>query len=377
MKLLEPEWANIDENYKSAAETDFQAFIDNQLFYKYNELLSVIQYEIYKKTLKSISSNRHFFNSTLLLPPVSFNGQTSLSYLHDRSTNTITNNSYSKLIQSHPLLPIYLTTNNKGIISTWSYQPDSKKSIDEFYIEKITKESLSKNKNLKRINFNSYGNEFFTIDDTGNVYFYDFDNQKGNKLPKLTLWTTNSKASRDGVYLNNSGIFSTTSNRNNAPHHTTLWDFLLPLNQSNVGEIDCGGNLIHEISGDSSMLVCNDKPGMISFIDIRRMSVVNSFQAHLDEIKCAKVSEKENFLITCGKGKLYRKKIIYFFNILFLDGFVKIWDLALKTNPLLIESFQPFPSKEHKTQHIRIELANGLLFASTEGHIKLLRNKLF
>jgi len=313
MKLLEPEWANTDENYKNAADTDFQAFIDNQLFYKYNELLSVIEHEIYKKTSKS---KHQFFHSKIVLPPVTYNNQMTLSYLQDRSTNTITNNSYCKLILSHPLLPVYLTTNNKGIISTWTYHSDSKKSVDEYYIEKITKESLSKNKNLKRIKFNAYGNEFFTIDDTGNVYFHDLDCQKGNinRLPKVTLWTTSNKASRDGVYLNNSGIFSTTSNMSNAAHHTTLWDFLLPLNQSNVGEIDCGGNLINEISSDSSMLICNDKPGMVSFIDIRRMNVVNSFQAHLDEIKCVKVSEKENFLITCGKG---REKIRYNYYIKF------------------------------------------------------------
>jgi hypothetical protein len=58
---------------------------------------------------------------------------------------------------------------------------------------------------------------------------------------------------------------------------------------------------------------------------------------------------------------------------------VKIWDLSfLKINPQLIESFQPFNSRKDTTKgHFKIEIANGLLFASVENNIKLLRNKIY
>lgn len=293
--MLETEANNSDEIYRTANETDFKSLIENQMYYKYNEMLTVIQDEICKRT-SSI-----FFGSTLPLPPTTFNEFSTNSYLEDNSSNNITSNSFCKLIASHPVLPIYLTANNRGIISSWNFW-ESKKSIDEYYIEKLNKETINKIRNLKRLKFNSYGNEFLTIDDLGNVFIFDLECGKGTKLPKLTLWNSSSKSSNDALFLNNSGVFATTYNKGNS-HHTTLWDFLLPLNQSNIGEVDVGGNIMQYIAGNSSVAVCNDKPGLISFVDLRKMEVVNSFQAHLDEIKAAKISERENFLITCGKGK--------------------------------------------------------------------------
>jgi hypothetical protein len=261
-------------------------------------MLKIIEHEVYNKY-----SHINFLKiSRSHMPPEFFNGHPSYCYSEDISINNITSSSYCNLTVSHPLLPIYLTTNNRGIISSWSFESDSKKSIDEYYIEKITKESISKIKNLKRLKFNSYGNEFLTIDDIGNLFIYEFENTKNPKLPKITLWNGINMGSKDGVFLNNSGILATTYNKT-SPHHTHLWDFLLPINSANVGAIDIGGNLITDLSSDNSLIICNEKPGIVSFVDIRRMGLINSFQAHLDEIKSIKVSDSENFLVTCGKGR--------------------------------------------------------------------------
>jgi hypothetical protein len=164
----------------------------------------------------------------------------------------------------------------------------------------MTKENLTKSKQLKRLKFSSYGDNFFIIDDTGNLFVFPFYHAPGAKLPKITLWNTSTKSSKDGVFLNNSGLLATTMNKSH--QHTTLWDFLLPMNQSNIGEINTGGNLINSIGSQGYLLICNDKPGYITFIDIRKMEVVSSFQAHLDEIKSIKISEKEGFIITMGHG---------------------------------------------------------------------------
>lgn len=295
----------MEDLYKSASETDFRAQIDKQFYYRYNEILTIIQDEICKKKPSSI------FESTSSLPPAFFNDFNSSLYLQDISTNNITNISYSNIITSHPLLPTYLTSNNRGIISAWSYSSDSKKSIDEFYIEKLTKENMNKIKTIKRLQFNNYGHEFLTIDDVGNLYVFAYDYGKQVKLPKITLWNTNSKSCKDAIFLNNSGVIATTFKKDTL-HHTTLWDFLLPINQANCGEIEIGGNLTKTIASDSTILICNDKPGFISFVDIRRFSEVSSFQAHLDEIKSIKISERENFMITSGKGKQYTNNMNFF-----------------------------------------------------------------
>ncbi len=186
------------------------------------------------------------------------------------------NSNFCSLVVSHPLLPIYLTTNNKGVIHTWSYQGESKTSIDEFYVEKSTKENINKVKTLKKLKFNHYGNEFFVLDDIGNLLFFKFDHNKLFKTPILSLWSSNAKSSRDARYINNSGLVVSTANKNKL--HTTLWDFLLPLNQSNVMEFDNGGNIVTSYNRSPTILLGNEKPGSISFLDFRRNSVISSFQ---------------------------------------------------------------------------------------------------
>jgi len=216
---------------------------------------------------------------------------------------------HANLVISHPLLPLYSTTNNRGIISIWSYESDSRKSIHDYCIEPINKESMNKTKLIKKIKFNSYGNEFLTIDDIGNLSLFNFTHDKDNKLPINNISNILNKGAKDAIFLNNSGIIATTTSKNSQNISSTiLWDFLLPSGNNSIGEIELGGNIINSISSNSSILIANDKPGNISFIDIRKMNVISSFQAHLDEIKSLKISERENFLITYGKGNLNKQE---------------------------------------------------------------------
>lgn len=219
------------------------------------------------------------------------------------SSFNITNSMHANTILSHPLLPLYATTNNRGIVSIWSYDSDTKKSIHDYCLEPINKDSMNKTKLIKRIKFNSYGNEFLTVDETGNLALFSFTHDKDNKLPINNIANNLTKGAKDAKFLNNSGIIGTTTNKNSQNNSSTiLWDLLMPTGNNSISEIDKGGNLINSISSNSTLMIANDKPGNISFIDIRKMDVINSFQAHLDEIKSFKISEKENFLTTLGKG---------------------------------------------------------------------------
>lgn len=191
------------------------------------------------------------------------------------------NTNFCNLIVSHPLLPLYLTTNNRGVIHTWNFMNESKTAIDEFFVEKITKDNINKPRRIKKLKFNHYGNEFFVLDDIGNLLFFKFDNNKSIKTPILSLWSSNSKSSRDGRYINNSGLVVSTSNKNRL--HTTLWDFLLPINQSNILEFETGGNIVTSYNYSSSILVGNQNPGYITFLDTRRNNIVNNFQVRISD----------------------------------------------------------------------------------------------
>ncbi len=209
----------------------------------------------------------------------------------------------ANIVLSHPLLPLYATSNNRGIVSIWSYESDTRKSIHDYCLEPISKDSMNKTKLIKKMKFNSYGNEFLTIDDIGNLALFTFTHDKDNKLPINSIVNSLSKGAKDAVFLNNSGIIATTTSKSSQNNSSTiLWDLLMPSGNNSVNEVDFGGNIISSISSNSSLLIANDKPGTISFVDIRKMNVISSFQAHLDEIKSLKLSEKENFLTTFGKG---------------------------------------------------------------------------
>lgn len=210
---------------------------------------------------------------------------------------------HANTVISHPLLPLYSTTNNRGIVSIWSYESDTRKSIHDYCLEPISKDSMNKTKLIKKMKFNSYGNEFLTIDETGNLSLFSFTHNKDNKLPINNIANNLTKGAKDAVFLNNSGIIGTTTSKNSSNNSSTiLWDLLMPSGNNSINEIDFGGNIISSISSNSSLLIANDKPGNITFIDIRKMNVISSFQAHLDEIKSLKISERENFLTTLGKG---------------------------------------------------------------------------
>ena len=208
--------------------------------------------------------------------------------------------------------------------------------------------------------FSPYGNDFLACNQEGNLYLWGFDHYRATKLPKLSLLKQEWSYTKDAAFLNNSGVLVSTSNKSIERHKTTLWDLLLPQKKCNVGDINVGGNFVLPISSSASFAVINDKPGMVSFVDIRRMEVVNSFQAHSKEIKAVKISAKENFMVTFGN-----------------DSYVKIWDMTNKTEPLLVEAFQPFPvAKSDKKSRFNLEIADGFLFASKDNVIKMLRNKI-
>ena len=376
------ELENWEQNYKNSYINDYYTTLEKQIQENYNEVLSILYHGIVLPRKTFIK-----FPQTLKLPPKYFNSILSSEYLENISniqkfrsmtvgnkdiqltpnltiSNSLEISSYSKILLPHPQLPIYLSSNNKGVISVYSFSPfkDIGATIDEFYIEKKNLEGTNKpiSHAINKMKFNSYGDNLIACDTDGNVYTWNFDHLNKRKTPKNTLQQSSGGFYCDDCcFLNNTGIIATTGNKQDEKPKSVLFDLLLPSNKRVIREIPFGGDKILPVSSDATFLVGNsDKPGNISFVDIRKMEVVNSFQAHQNGfIKDIKLSENENFLVTYGE-----------------DLFVKIWDLNNKTNPLLIESFQPFGGKSEKKSTNKLQLYNGFLFASKDNSIKLLRN---
>ena len=372
---------NWEQTYKNSYINDYFSALERQIQENYNEVLSILYHGILLPRRTFIK-----FPQYLTLPPQYFNSLPSSEYLENISTqqkyrNTITtanapnsqnasstNNpdfsNYSKILLPHPQLPIYLSSNNKGVISVYSFSPfkDVSSIIDEYYIEKKGTDGTSKpvSHAINKMKFNSYGDNLIACDTDGSVYTWNFDHSNTRKTPKNTILQNSGVfCCDDCCYLNNTGIIATTGNKLDERPKSVLFDLLLPQKKRIIGEIPRGGDSILPVASDASFLIGNnEKPGNISFVDIRKMEIINSFQAHQNGyIKDIKISENENFLVTYGE-----------------DLFVKIWDLSNKSNPLLIESFQPFEGKSEKKSTNKLQLHNGFLFASKDNSIKLLRN---
>ena len=374
---------NWEQKYKDSYVSDYYSLLEKQIQENYNEILSILYHGIYlpRKTFTQ-------FPQFLRLPPKYFNSIPSSEFLINISNqqkyaqpssinNTSSNNQggtnttinptevvYSKVLLPHPQLPVYLSSDNRGVISVYSFSPykDVSCPIDEYYIEKNIN---SENKTLhviSKMKFNSYGDTLLCCDSEGSIFTWNFDHSNTRKTAKNTIHQVAGEFSCDDCcFLNNTGIIASTSHKVDEKPKTHLFDLLLPQKKRKIYEIPRGGDKILPISSDASFLVGNmEKPGNISFIDIRKMEIVNSFQAYQNAyIKDVKISENENFLVTYGD-----------------DLFIKIWDLTNKTEPLLIESFQPFEGKTEKKPKNKLQLVNGFLFASKDNSIKLLRNNI-
>ena len=345
---------NWEKIYSNSFNRAYEKTVTNLLKENYKEILSIVNHDIIKK--KQYKSQ---FPMQCVLPPHIFNEIQSDEYLEDISLNTQHSNYHCKVIESHPQLPLYITSNKQGIVGLWSFSYEKNKSLDEFYIEKISKDSSSSksNLNITRMHFNAYGNDFLACTQAGDLYLWSFEHIKNVKLPKIPL-RNELFYSKDACYLNNTGIIVSTNNKSER-HKSMLWDLLYETKKG-VGSVDIGGNLVLPYSKESGFVVANDKPGTVSFVDVRKMEVVQTYLCHDEEIKSIKISPREQFMVTFGK-----------------DSIVKIWDLSDKSELKLVESISPFgDEKRDKKSRYNIKIASDFLFASKDNVIKMLRNKI-
>ena len=385
---------NWEKSYEKSLNKDYNSlfkFILRQN--NYDNIIPILYQDIIKPKYEHKYNDKSlFFPYKQLYPPKLFNEIPYNSYLEEISlynpinrknklflSNFLPSQSdgltiYSDILESHPQLPVYLSSNSNGVIFLYSFSGISKisKVIDEFYIDK---NDSNTNHYINRIKFNLFGDNFMACDTEGNLYNWNFEHNQSRKLPQNIIYnnTENKKNifCNDMCYLNNTGVIATLSNKN-----IIFFDLLMPEKKRKINEIFTGGDMILPYSSGQSFIISNnDMPGKISFVDIRKMETIKSIPLYNinndinkknNDIKIKimdmKLSENENYLITYGS-----------------DYSIRIWDLTNKYNPLLIESLYPYNTDDQYNENNfrgKIKLSSGYLFVSKNNNIRLLRNNI-
>ena len=369
---------NWEKSYEASLNKDYNQIFNFKLRQNnFNDILPILyQNIIIPKNQHKYNNINSFFPEKLLLPPKYYNNAPSISYLNEISLyRSKASSIYSDILESHPQLPIYLSSNSNGIIFLYPFFQKNKKTeiIDEFYVDKT---ESSTNIYMKNIKFNSYGDNFMACDTEGNLYNWSFDHMQSRKMPQNIIHNNPENREyffcNDMCYLNSTGVIATIAKKN-----ISIFDFLMPERKRKATETYFGGEILLPFYSNSSFIISNnDSPGKISFVDIRKMEIIKQVQLYnsinienkkINDIKIMdmKLSENENYLISYGS-----------------DYTVKIWDLSEKNNPLLIESLQPF-NIENKEKindegnfRGKLKLSSGFLFVSKYNNIKLLRENI-
>eukprot|EP00340_Litonotus_pictus_P010872 CAMPEP_0170537354 /NCGR_PEP_ID=MMETSP0209-20121228/102665_1 /TAXON_ID=665100 ORGANISM="Litonotus pictus, Strain P1" /NCGR_SAMPLE_ID=MMETSP0209 /ASSEMBLY_ACC=CAM_ASM_000301 /LENGTH=393 /DNA_ID=CAMNT_0010838837 /DNA_START=978 /DNA_END=2156 /DNA_ORIENTATION=- len=349
-----------DETYSNnydANELEVQ-FI-NKMHHQFNEVLPVL------KSLYFPNKNRFhsLFPVINQLPPSTYNDEPTTFYLSEpigfnsKSTRSSTNTT----ITSHPLLPVYMSASDKGCLSVWSYSPSKTRSLFDYYLDKAAKENNSKQRNVKKIEFNPYGDQFLAVDDeTSSTFVFEFEHYLNRNLPHFVIGgsareggsysssnkSNGSRLMKDCCFMNSSGLLASTNSDYNS-RYSNIWDCLLPPSCCNVAEAyGIGGNIVSSMANQKYFLIGNSSTGYVNFIDVRKMQSSFSFQAHNEEVKSMILSSSQNYLATAGK-----------------DGIVKIWDISSKTEAALVDSIVPFV-KEKNSKKLSLLMRNDCLFVS-------------
>lgn len=297
------------------------------------------------------------------LPHFQYNNQSSALYLHEpthQSSKSLRSTS-SFCVSSHPLLPLYLSSSDKGILTAWSYHYSKKKPLYDFFINKSAKEGNVKSK-ISKIEFNDYGSQFLSVDKENCAsYLFEFDYTNIRSIANYTFGGNSSKRMiKDACLVNSSGVIAATYVDSDNNRYTNLYDSLLfSSGNGNVSQelYGTGGNLITMFNYGNSFIIGNNTNGYINFIDIRQMKSYNSFKVHDDEVKSIVLSNNQNYMATSGA-----------------EGSVKIWDISRKSDITLVETINPF-LKEKNYKKINLIVKNECLYAGGSSSIKLLRNK--
>ena len=291
--------------------------------------------------LTCLETHQKVFVESMKLPPETWH-RSSLEELLGSLESHKSRSERFVNIAGHPLLPLYVTGSDSGVVTLWQYARP--KSLGDFA-------GPSNSSSLTSIQFNSYGDKLGTCDAQGNFFLYKFDLQPTSFQPQLTMMSSVGSKASAFSFLNLGSVIATTGNKPRG--FLSIYDTLLPPNKSLLHTDSVGGNIIHYVSRYQQVIL-GHKKGKLTRYDLRMMKVADTIDSRHENILDLVSDSTETTLVSAGS-----------------DGFVRIWDAR---NLTLREGIEVVPKKTRNRTVTKLEFLDNALFCSTsDGFVKLLR----
>ena len=292
-------------------------------------------------------------------PPSIWNGSESSDFLKVGSMKKgVSHLDYSTCIAAHPMLPLYVTGNNKGKLCVWPFNNFADSTVGNEYETYRQKNKSSKKLTIEKCSFSSYGDKLAALNSDGTLFMFNFNMHPASINPFFKQKSEKDLKYRDFDFLNRDTIIAAISKRSSG---IAIYDLLLPNNQHlTYTSPEIGGTKLCTLERYQQILAFNGtKNGTMKIFDIRMQKLMNEIQLWTDEITAITLSKDQRSLVTGTK-----------------DGIVKIWNIDKEFE--LRESINAFIDIAHNKKHevscvIEHPLNNALFASSYDGTIKLLR----
>lgn len=327
----------------------YDKFPKEDLYKSPHDLINGVISNMYKERTLNYSRNKRInrhgihqslgTSSKLLItdleskPPQIWNGRESNEYLKIRPSKKSTSHyDYSTCITAHPKLPLYVTGNNKGNLSVWSFNNLADSAVgSEFYTYHQKNSGASKKLTIEKCLFSNYGDKLAALNGDGTFFMFNFNMEPNSIYPFAKIKSDRDFKIQDFDFCNRDTVITAVSKKS---HGMAIYDLLMPSNKNIIYHSDkLGGNHVCTLFRPQQILTFNSmEKGMLSIFDIRSQRVVNSIETGNEEITAVGVTKDQETLITGSK-----------------DGVVKIWDIH--NNFELRESIEAFYDPETRKKH--------------------------
>eukprot|EP00743_Colponemidia_sp_Colp-15_P008961 GILK01009777.1.p1 GENE.GILK01009777.1~~GILK01009777.1.p1 ORF type:complete len:1392 (+),score=301.13 GILK01009777.1:304-4176(+) len=215
-------------------------------------------------------------------------------FLQLRPKKRLDHNDVAFPLQSHPLLPVYLSGAPDGNLTLWSFG-------HVYALSQYTGCSAR----ITAIRFNSMGDKFAATEVDGHISLYRFDTREESTVAHHKF-PCHSKRASSMAFLNAGSVVATVG-ISHGNQNLRVWDTLQPPARSLIDSRACHEGGAHSViySPKNQVLYTGGKKGELCVYDLRQRKILATLPAHNSSLKCLVMNQEGTQLVTgCNGGDI-------------------------------------------------------------------------